>query len=596
MFNRDEIIALIEQADKVPIKKVVRLLYEEGLIGKSDNSSSLYLCPHHSEKTGSFSMSEKFNLCKCFGCGWYARPVKLYAYTTAMRRVSNLREEKPNISSDELNEYFEREKHLSTWEAAVELCFLENLISRKEKEIHLDEIRQCRRGGKFPKLYPKDKAVNKERNSNYDFSGTGTSNSFDSYELNTLSDVLKKVNSKYNPEIIASQKGIHTVYTFLYRGVKKVRKDALLPHHRKHLKEVRMLTDKEIEYYKYFSLPTNKEKYEVLDYILKNLESNSIKKEILKYTPGFIYFEKSDSYSISTRKETESIGVTIEDLFRTIKRIQLRPDKGLKSAWFSTPKAGNCSSPATIRLPIYTGAQDLLGSLKPNPLIYAQVDQETIIEAVDDEVPIMFTEGDYKAVRGANKFNMPCISTQGLSSWYYMFVEYARIKYFLLPHNYKVTKSFIALDCDTKVKRGLFKTGEDIHRILKSEGIKTYYIDWDSKYGKGLDDVINNGHSDKLLIVDADIYEKKYYLIRQIIAQITNKVPELLEENDVKPFYGKLSEFTTKELMDINSKLKSVDKISLEKTGKKISQLTKEEYNKFILPYKKQIIQACATV
>lgn len=575
---RSKAIEIIKKANDVDINIVTKLLMEQGLLGKKKAGDKGFLCPYHSEKSGSFVIFK--NMGKCFGCEVKVTAPVLYADVHLKNKILKLSEKNSSITSEELLEIYEKEKHLALWESAVFLCHKTGVLSDSKKERHLNDIKRCKKTGKIPEVYPKYyKRTSLDGSTDFEHDP----NSLDQYvvEISNMEDVGKKILDNYDFSIIASNKGLHIVYSAFIESILEVRGDALLPHHRKHLNEKRFLSDEYIEFYKYFSLPEKHEARKVVKSVLNKLRSCNIDTRILQYVPGFIYNESRDIYSTFDMNGTLSIGIPMVSTLGNLKRIQLRPDSGLKSGWFTTPGAGNCKAPSTVRYPIYTNYKDLLkGNIKPAEIIYKQLDKETKCIPVKNEITLTFTEGDYKAIHTSNTLNSVCISTQGLTPWYNMFVEYARIKELLSKKDRKITKSFIAFDCDTKFKKGLTDKSKGVHRVLKSEGIETFYITWKHEYGKGIDDVINSGHKDKLVIVDAEVYERKYDLIIEILTKRSRKLAMYLEEDDIKPYYEELEEKSVKELEDLLEYMNLSNSLMEKISGKKISKLDNEELEK----------------
>lgn len=577
---RSRAIEIIKKANNVDINIVTKLLMEKGLLGKKKAGDKGFLCPYHSEKSGSFLIYK--NRGKCFGCEISVTAPVLYADVHLKNSILKLSKKNPTITSEELLEIYEREKHLALWEAAVDLCDRAGIISASKKQRHLRDIEKCRKTGINLDIYPKYyKKTSLDGSTDFEYDPNSTLDQY-VFEISTMKDVSNKILDNYDFSAIASKKGLHIVYSALRESIIEVRGDALFPHHREHLNKKRFLSDEYIDYYKYFSLPAKHEMRKVVKKVLSKLRDCNVDTDILKYTPGFVYDESRDMYSLFELYGVLSIGIPMEDTYGNFKRVQLRPDSVMKTAWFSTPGAGNCKAPSTIRFPLYKNYKDFVsGDLKPNKIIYKQVDPETICEKVENETCLIFTEGDYKAVTTCNSLNIPCLSTQGLGSWYNMFVEYAAIKKILYKRNKEVTKAFIAFDCDTKFKRGLIDKGKGVHRVLKSEEVETFYITWKSEYGKGIDDVINNGHEDKLIIVNADIYERKYDLIIEILTIRSRKLSIYLEEDDIKPHYEDLEELTVKELEDKLEIMKTTSFLIEKMSGKKMSDLDNDEISKF---------------
>lgn len=120
--------------------------------------------------------------------------------------------------------------------------------------------------------------------------------------------------------------------------------------------------------------------------------------------------------------------------------------------------------------------------------------QVTIEEPfIDGDVYI--TEGHFKAVEIRKHFGSTAISVQGVNN-----IKPLEIEIPNLLKRRKISRFILAFDADMKrnpaVKRALLKLSNN----LSQYGIPIVYMVWDEKYGKGIDDVIQAGHADKLEI------------------------------------------------------------------------------------------------
>lgn len=470
---------------EVPISEVVKDFVRLKRVGASLGG----VCPFHSDRTmGSFYVSDSKGVFKCFNCGEAGDSIK----------------------------FFSLRKHMHYVDAAIELTYMKGYLS-------FDEYNDLK---KLKVDADKKEFIEKVYTSNI---------------MNTI-------------ENRAAIKDLDKIYS-IFRSLSNSK---LKEHHLNHLLNERHLTMEEIEEDGYFSLPT---RHSIKEFISK-LEEENIDLELLKITPGFFYDTKKGNYSFMTVKGG-GFGIPIKDSNGRIQAIQIRRDSpDLKDGkpinkyiFFSSSFANNydyfeggvgTGSPIDVNYPV--GMKD--NSKKPCRSIF-------------------ITEGKFKAKAITNNFNSIALSVQGVTSWRNTIgvVNEVREKF---KDKYNLDKIIIAYDADLgfnlgvfeqAIKMGLYYEGfseKEIYMITdlleKGESVlghnqelnkklddflkeksNVYMAVWDYNLGKGIDDLIDNGHMDKIRKIEFHtMYElyKKYKLALLYIVEKDgyNKIVDIPKE------------------------------------------------------------------
>jgi len=118
---------------------------------------------------------------------------------------------------------------------------------------------------------------------------------------------------------------------------------------------------------------------------------------------------------------------------------------------------------------------------------------------------VFITEGQFKAIKLAEKFKAIAMTIQGVNSTKGLDVDLPKV-ISDLDH----PRVLIALDADIyenpAVKNALLKLYSQVSTLVDCE-IK--FVVWDYQYGKGIDDMINNGHLMDLKLMDKDEFYKR---------------------------------------------------------------------------------------
>lgn len=474
MGKLDNLFEKIEKIRRdIPVTEVAKDFLDLKMFGTSAKA----LCPFHLDHTiGSFVITDKKGIFKCFACGVGGDVIKFYGLS----------------------------KNLDYIDAAIELGYNKNIISYSEKE----EFEKYRIKG------DKKRYIEKV------------------YLEKTFKEAEKE---KADIEILNK---VYNIFSNI--NVKKGKK--LSEKHLNHLLNERHLTKDEIEEDGYFTMPTR----HVLKDFIKELEDENIFLEDLKKVPGFFYDSKKKSYSFMTVKGG-GIGIPIKDEEGRIQAIQIRKDNPDMNNGKPSNKYIFFSSSFT------TNYEHLVGGVGTG----SPIDVSYPLGMRDNNKPcrtIFITEGKFKSKAIVNNFNSIALSVQGVTSWRKTipFVENIRKKF---ENIYRLDKVIIAYDADLgynlavfeqAIKAGLYYEGfseKDIFTLVDLLGKNEHILNkdkelnnkledfnkrksnvfmalWDCEYGKGIDDLIESGHKDKIQKIGFNKIFKLYTKYKTLILDL----------------------------------------------------------------------------
>ncbi len=408
---------------------------------RKEGSTFKALCPYHDDrKIGSFVLGNgRFNTFKCFACGESGDAVDL------VKKLDNI----------------------SPSEALFRVALEYGLVANNQVDAYY------RKGDRseFQFDYSKNYKVIEER------------------ARNTISEV------KPDMELL------NRVYTLFSKGSELIGKTRLTERHVAYLKEVRELTDEDIEAAGFFSFPER----DVLDVLRKELyEQYGYRPDALMKVPGFYgakdffmdnpedYGEPVDAHIPVCLFNVESgIGIPIRNAAGEIEAIQIRLDElannGLRFRWFSSTWTLDDD-----RL------HDGLSSGAPKDVTYPKVRKNTTV---------FITEGKFKAMQIAKTFKSVAISIQGVSSW--RGVEDVindiqkhpqvdgRLKHIMIAYDADMLLNLAVMDQTIKLVEACHETLQmDVNIAI-----------WDEQDGKGIDDLILNGKTKTLQSVPYEAFK-----------------------------------------------------------------------------------------
>lgn len=312
--------------------------------------------------------------------------------------------------------------------------------------------------------------------------------------------LLNKINKyKESDKKIADEDIINLVYKLISSEGDKFNgnKDVLSKEHRDYLHS-RGISDEDIKRNGYFTMPNRR----AVVKILKKLSAFGFKDENLSFIPGF-YFNKEKNFF--TLKPLKGIGIPIKNINKKITAIQVRRDGNLK--------------PGEQRYFWWSSSNEELGASPGSPI-------DINIPSVIKTDAVFITEGHFKADALIKKYECPAISVQGVGNW-------KGIPETLRKFNAKSV--WIAYDADMAVNPMVMAQAIKLGTAIKEKNtdIKIFYVVWDYKIGKGIDDYLLTNNKPKKISYDNFI--KKYELIKNI--KETDK--ELLYQKYVDIFLKK---------------------------------------------------------
>lgn len=254
----------------------------------------------------------------------------------------------------------------------------------------------------------------------------------------------------------------------------------------------------------YFTMPYCTKSF--MERLLKELRANGLNEGDLVGVPGF-YLSDNKKPLFSGFK---GIGIIIKNSKGT--RIQIRLHKPFlnkskkeqRYIWFSSQyKYMGCGSGSPVDVSI------------PN------------INKDDLKAIAFLTEGKFKSEKINQHFNSVSLSMQGITSW----------KDKIKPEIIEVNKSvpikgiFICYDADMAFNLQVYYQCKEMVKeeldIFHRNNI--FMVVWDVALGKGIDDLIDNGHKDKLKKIEFYKYEVIYEAFLSKFKK--NKSGEILDEN-----------------------------------------------------------------
>lgn len=334
-------------------------------------------------------------------------------------------------------------------------------------------------------------------------------------------DKVNKIQKKYEDMDLKKQKEMQgeranvKILNEVYRLFISYTK--LSDTHNKHLSEERKLSEIEIKEHMFFSFPTRR----ILTKLLNDIKKKYGSVEILGTVPGFFKEKESGKYVFV---RTNGIGLPIFDLDENIIGIQIRKDEEPKNEceknnrymWFGSSFANGHE-----KLSNGTSSGSPIDVIVPN-----DVRGRTIF----------ITEGKFKGIALAKKTKSIVLDVAGVSTWRGITDVIRR-----LNNNERINNAFtggdvfnvkfvnIAYDADLSYNPAVFQQQKKMADVLTyHENLTVFYLYWDSKVAKGIDDLFNLEQGHLVKRYDRSKFNKDY----------ANMLKIVMEEN---PQYEKLA-------------------------------------------------------
>lgn len=286
----------------------------------------------------------------------------------------------------------------------------------------------------------------------------------------------------------------------------------------------RKMSQESIQEGQYFSFPKTHQFETFLKILIHNQIITSVNEldTLLKGVPGFYYDCEKQSW---TFKRKNGIGIPIKNADGLIVGIQIRnSDAGMERLRQKYPDE------EPVRYDWFSSSWDvtngrLHGSGPGTPI--AVVKPKTLKSHV-----LFITEGYFKAQKIAETFGCIALSVQGVSTFAGIEVQIQK----LIKQGYPIKHIYLAYDADLSYKPSVFKNSQATMALLAHHfpTLNLYYVGWDVRLGKGIDDLIEAGHQDRLSKLPQQTFEKICYICHEKMEQMNCE----WEEDDFINFYN----------------------------------------------------------
>lgn len=302
----------------------------------------------------------------------------------------------------------------------------------------------------------------------------------------TIQKYEKKGMEKLQTNPVADDETLNYIYNIFCKGQSLADStEKVLSDEHRALLHARNLTDEDIERYGYFTMPN---RY-AMKGIKNTLSKRRLDEDILLNVPGFYRDLQIKKVTFSPMK---GIGIPIRNYKGQILGIQVRRDDKKEGEqryrWFSSAFADNDDS------------NKFEGGTSPGSPIDVIYPEEVQSKTV------FITEGHFKAVQLTKRFGCISLSVQGVTSWKQI-VDVLRG----IGANHPVKHVYIAFDADMSYNFAVSQQSRKMtDEIQKSLNLNIVYVQWNTDLGKGIDDMLANGHEAELLKASKNEYDAIY--------------------------------------------------------------------------------------
>lgn len=465
----------------------VALKYGVEIKGSTNGRNVKALCPFHGDTSvGSFTMTNSNKVYKCFSCG--------HGGKGAISFFVDLHKQDSKNKQTRFN-------------AMIQLAKEFNIITESQYlEIvnNSDSSEEFKRGVQV-NTYKKEKVLLQKTNAEL---MTGV--------YNCLSAALANV-AKTTGRVMSS-----------------------LPHlteeHYHHLKNERHLTDEDIIRDGYFSLPgditdnsTLVMEHLTVALLVKrvipnqlsvqeivrvvNHDFNSIDFSVLKGVPGFFQKKYNNQWTLNMKK---GLAMPIKNNNKLITALQVREFEGTSKYTFYTSSFADGTKGAINGVGVGTN----IDVIRPTELKTSA---------------LFITEGKFKALSISKHFGATVLGLQGINSTSGLIDMVAEV---YNTSKTKPTAIYITLDadvcCNSNIAKAIFEIGGELEKQFVHDKcyLPIFITGWNMDLGKGIDDMILNGHKSKLTKVEKATFERAY---QAMYAEIKEQ-ERLTTKQDFKEF------------------------------------------------------------
>lgn len=331
----------------------------------------------------------------------------------------------------------------------------------------------------------------------------------------------------------ADDEVIQNVFEVFAKGetVIEGKEDPLSETHRKHLMDERGLTEEEIAKMGYFTIPSRSSRY-IKNFLLALEETYGYDHLMLKGVPGFYKKKDDTSKRAFTFLSKKGIGIPVRNVEGNIVGIQIRKDVAKKGEsryiWLSSSFAND-----EEELEFGTGSGSPIHVSQPEHVKYPYL--------------LFITEGIFKSEAIAKQYGTHALSIQGIQNWKNDLIS--TIHELEERQNHPFANIMVMFDADISSNLHVFEATAEMVSVLEELDVNIHYAWWEKEYGKGIDDVIQNGFASQVKKVPAENFISSYRLIieslesqhgmkiRDILLDFGNEVLEELFHEQVKPIF-----------------------------------------------------------
>lgn len=298
----------------------------------------------------------------------------------------------------------------------------------------------------------------------------------------------------------------------------------------------RGLTEQQIKDGKFFTFPESSNEF--LFKFYKLMTQRNLNPQDLKHVPGFVTAEHlrqqkdGEVRYLYTFQNRKGMGIPVINAKGEIVGIQIRKDsveEGHKRyGWFSSTYAQHKN--------VYKH-----GTPAGAPL------HTTYTKSEDYKKVVFITEGIFKSISIEKQFKATAISLQGVGNFHEIVTELKDIE----QKQGKIEYIFLAHDADMAQNANVYLHMKKLVETVKESfpDITFYTSMWDDAYGKGIDDLIQNGEVGRLRRLDMDMFIEKYDAIIEPLEKEYKKDIRLIKKDYVREaFMRKVFEPLMKDL------------------------------------------------
>lgn len=121
-------------------------------------------------------------------------------------------------------------------------------------------------------------------------------------------------------------------------------------------------------------------------------------------------------------------------------------------------------------------------------------------ESRDDMYVCYVTEGEKKGIFSNEALRAPFVSVPGVSSWAFLLAKKNGERPIDVLKGKGVKIVIVAFDADRETNKRVMQAQDATIKALKAEGFIVGIAEWDIRLGKGIDDLLSNGHRPRYVL------------------------------------------------------------------------------------------------